>query len=119
MVVAAMLCRFAATIECPLVGGELVELAGTWSCDRHWRYMWSLVWFEDGVLSWWPFAVQMVVLIDVVGSCCSIVIAPRIPLCRPIGLLPNLCMIIECPMYTVCRFRFRFWFMATLYHTIL
>ena len=80
----------------------------------------AIGWSGIGVVSWWLFAARMVLLIDIRYGrlLLSHVNRPRIPLRRPIGLLPDLCMIIECAMYTVCRFRFRFSFMATLYHTI-
>ena len=39
-------------------------------------------------------------LIDASTSCSWSLFAPRIPLHRPIGMLPDLCTIIECAMYT-------------------
>ena len=61
----------------------------------------------------------MVALVDAVVSCSLVLIAPRIPMRRPIGLLRDLCMIIEFQCTQCHRFRFRFSFMATLYHPIL
>ena len=69
MMVDAVRCWFTATIECPLAGGGFVELAVRGSCCCHWWCRWSLVWSGVGVISWCPFAVRMVLLIDTVGSC--------------------------------------------------
>ena len=45
-------------------------------------------------------AMRMVVLFGPFDSCALLLLAPRIPLCRPIGMLSDLCTIIEHAMYT-------------------
>ena len=76
----------------------------SWAHSRAELSRWS--WYTSSSVRCWEsvivasIAMRMVVLFGPFDSCSLLLFAPRIPLCHPIGMLSDLCTIIECAMCT-------------------